>query len=85
MESTLFCVFCHFLCDLFGELAQLSFTLQRNSLILPTATSELRKTVARVQALKTSPKPGGYLDRLQAFTRQAEGNVSEMRFQVSLG
>ncbi|XP_030288667.1 zinc finger protein 862-like [Sparus aurata] len=81
MESTLFCVFCHFLCDLFGELAQLSFTLQRNSLILPTATSELRKTVARVQALKTSPKPGGYLDRLQAFKRQAEGNVSEMRFQ----
>ena len=41
METTLFCVFSHFLCDLFEELATLSLTLQKNDLILPQATTAL--------------------------------------------
>ncbi|XP_016101603.1 zinc finger protein 862-like [Sinocyclocheilus grahami] len=79
MESTLFCVFCHFLCDLFEELATLSLTLQKNDLILPQATSELKKTVTRLEALKINPKPGGLLEKVQTSFAQQRGD--EMSFQ----
>ncbi len=82
MESTLFCVFCHFLCDLFEELATLSLTLQKNDLILPQATSALKKTVTRLEALKINPKPGGLLEKIQTSFAQQRGD--EMCFQVGL-
>lgn len=76
MESALFCIFCHFLCDLFEELA----TFQRNDLILPQATSKLKKTVTRLEALKIKPKPGGLLEKIQTSFAQQKGD--EMRFPV---
>ena len=82
METTLFCVFSHFLCDLFEELATLSLTLQRNDLILPQATTILKMTVTSLEALKTKPKPGGLLEKIQTVFAQQQGD--EMRFQVCL-
>ncbi|KAK0132500.1 hypothetical protein N1851_032637 [Merluccius polli] len=79
METTLFCVFSHFLCDLFEELATLSLTLQRNDLILPQATTILKTTVTSLEALKTKPKPGGLLEKIQTAFAQQQGD--EMRFQ----
>lgn len=58
MKNALFCVFCHFLSVMFEELSSFSLTLQRNDLILPQATSELRKTVTRLEALKFRTKAG---------------------------
>ena len=83
METTLFCVFSHFLCDLFEELASLSLTLQGNDLILPQATTALKKTVTSQEALKTEPKPGGLLEKILTAFAQQQGD--EMRFQVCLG
>ncbi|KAK0135673.1 Zinc finger protein 862 [Merluccius polli] len=65
--------------DLFEELATLSLTLQRNNLILPQATSELKKTVTRLEALKIKPKPGGLLEKIQSSFAQQQGD--EMSFQ----
>ncbi|KAM9398529.1 uncharacterized protein ACWYII_031115 isoform 1-T1 [Salvelinus alpinus] len=73
------CVFCHFLSDMFEELSSLSLTLQRNDLILPQATSELRKTVTRLEALKLRAKAGGMLDKIQTMLAQQQGD--ERRFQ----
>lgn len=81
MESALFCVFCHFLFDMFEELSSLSLTLQRNDLILPQATSELRKTVTRLEGLKSRAKSGGMLEKIQNMLAQ-HGDDDECRFQV---
>eukprot|EP00063_Salmo_salar_P039845 XP_014014680.1 PREDICTED: uncharacterized protein LOC106579367 isoform X1 [Salmo salar] len=79
MENALLCVFCHFLSDMFKELSSLSLTLQRNDLILPQATSELRKTVTRLEALKLRAKAGGILEKIQTMLAQQQGD--ERRFQ----
>ncbi|XP_029519015.1 uncharacterized protein LOC115131433 isoform X1 [Oncorhynchus nerka] len=68
MVNALFCVFCHFVSDMFEQLSSLSLTLQRNDLTLPQATSELRKTVTRLEALN-----------LQTMLAQQQGD--ERRFQ----
>lgn len=81
MESALFCVFCHFLADVFEELSSFSLTLQRKDLILPQATSELKKTVTRLEAFKSRAKSGGMLEKIQAMLAQ-HGEEDECRFQV---
>lgn len=53
--------------DIFEELSALSLTLQRNDLILPQATSEWRKTVTRLEALKLRAKAGGMLEKIQTM------------------
>nr|XP_046217849.1 uncharacterized protein LOC124043358 isoform X2 [Oncorhynchus gorbuscha] len=53
---------------MFEQLSSLSLTLPRNDLILPQATSELRKTVTRLEALN-----------LQTMLAQQQGD--ERRFQ----
>ncbi|XP_060777194.1 zinc finger protein 862-like isoform X1 [Neoarius graeffei] len=80
MESALFCVFCHFLADVFEELSSFSLTLQRKDLILPQATSELKKTVTRLEAFKSRAKSGGMLEKIQAMLAQ-HGEEDECRFQ----
>ena len=82
MENALFCVFCHFLADMFEELSTLSLTLQRNDLILPQAMSELRKTVTRPDGLKSRAKSGGMLEKIQ--TTLAQHGDDECRFQVRM-
>lgn len=83
MENALFCVFCHFLSDMFEELSTLSLTLQKNYLILPQATSEMRKTVTRLEALKSRAKSGGMLEKIQTMlTQQQDHGDDECRFQV---
>ena len=77
----LFCVFCHFLSDMFEELSSLSLTLQRNDLILSQATSELSKTVTRLEGLKSRAKSGGMLEKIQTMLAQ-HGDDDECRFQV---
>ncbi|KAM9415649.1 uncharacterized protein ACWYII_024397 isoform 3-T5 [Salvelinus alpinus] len=64
---------------MFEELSSLSLTLQRNDLILPQATSELRKTVTRLEALKLRAKAGGMLEKIQTMLAQEQGD--ERRFQ----
>ncbi|XP_052328496.1 uncharacterized protein LOC127909931 [Oncorhynchus keta] len=64
---------------MFEELSVLSLTLQRNDLILPQATSELRKTVTRLEALKLRAKAGGMLEKIQTTLAQQHGD--ERRFQ----
>ena len=76
-----FCVFCHFLSDMFEELPSLSLTLQRKYLILPQATSELRKTVTRLEGLKSRANSGGMLEKIQIMLAQ-HGDDDECRFQV---
>ncbi|KAJ8391211.1 hypothetical protein AAFF_G00096400 [Aldrovandia affinis] len=66
--------------DMFEELSSLSLTLQRNDLILLQATSELRKTVARLEALKFRAKAGGMREKIQTMLAQQQGD--ERRFQV---
>lgn len=72
MESALFYGFCHFFSDMFEELSSLSLTLQRNDLILPQATSELRKSVTRLEGLKSRAKSGGMLEKIQTMLAQHE-------------
>ncbi|KAJ8367409.1 hypothetical protein AAFF_G00318120 [Aldrovandia affinis] len=64
---------------MFEELSSLSLTLQRNDLIIPQATSELRKTVTRLEALKFRAKAGGMLEKIQTMLAQQQGD--ERRFQ----
>lgn len=80
MKNALFCAFCYFLSDMFEELSSLSLNLQRNELILPQATSELRKTVTRLEELKFRVKAGGMLERFQTMLTQQQGD--ERKFQV---
>ncbi|XP_029617881.1 uncharacterized protein LOC115199701 isoform X2 [Salmo trutta] len=79
-KDALFCVFCHFLSDMFEELSSFSLTLQRNDLILPQDTSELRKTMTRLEALKLRAKAGGMLEKIQTMLAQQQGD--ERRFQA---
>ncbi|CAL8263933.1 unnamed protein product [Merluccius merluccius] len=51
----------------------------RNDLILPQATSELRKTVTRLEALKFRVKAGGMLEKIQTMLAQQKSD--ERRFQ----
>ncbi|KAM9465680.1 uncharacterized protein ACWYII_010262 isoform 2-T2 [Salvelinus alpinus] len=53
--------------------------LQRNDLILPQASSELRKTMTRLEALKLRAKAGGMLEKIQTMLAQQQGD--ERRFQ----
>lgn len=65
---------------MFVELSSVSLTLQRNDLILPQATSELRKTVTRLEALKLRAKAGGMLEKIHTIIAQQQGD--ERRSQV---
>lgn len=49
MESTLFCVFCHFLCDQLKELSALSLTIQRNDKSSPKPPQRWKKKTGGTQ------------------------------------
>jgi len=68
--------------DMFEELSSLSLTLQRNDLILPQAMSELRKTVTRLEALKSRAKAGGMLEKIQTMLAEQQDKDDERTFQV---
>lgn len=70
----------HLAIAMFEELSSLSLTLQRNDLILPQTTSELMKTVTRLEALKFRAKAGGMLEKIQTMLAQQKGD--ERRFQL---
>jgi len=55
---------------------------KKNYLILPQPTSELRKTVTRLEALKFRTKAGGMLERIQTVLAHQQGD--ERKFQLEL-
>ena len=77
MESADFCAFSHFLADMFDELGSLSRILQTNDLILPKATSELKRTVSALENMKLRPKHGGMLQKFMGCIQET------VKFQVS--
>ena len=62
MKSIKFMVFCHFLTDIFEQLASLSLEFQRDDLILPSAITALNDCMATLELMKADPLPGGSLE-----------------------
>ncbi|XP_070537592.1 zinc finger protein 862-like [Ptychodera flava] len=63
MTKVKFAAFCHFLLDLFGQIASLSRLLQANEVILPQAIHGVRSCIATVESMKTENVQNGALDQ----------------------
>ena len=59
-----FVAFCHFLADLFEQVANLSLEFQKEDLMLPSAVNSLDDCVATLTSMKTEPLSGGMLEKL---------------------
>ena len=64
MKNVSLVTFCPFLSDLFDVLSKLSFQIQRNDLILPSAMAHLEEALSSISLLAKRPVRGG---RLQAL------------------
>ena len=61
MKDLIFVAFCHFLTDIFQEMAKLSLTLQTEELILPSAINAVESCMTSMELMKTDPFPDGML------------------------
>ena len=74
MKEASFVAFCHFLADMFQILGKLSLHFQRNDLILPSALSILKETIATIKCLAKQPISGG---RMEALVKSFENQQSD--------
>ena len=58
MKSIKFLVFCHFLTDIFEQLASLSLEFQHDDSILSSAITALNDCMATLELMKADPLPG---------------------------
>lgn len=63
MKDLVFAGFCHFMADLFGEVALLSLKLQTKTLILPTATAAIEDCLDTIESMKETNIPGGLYEK----------------------
>ncbi|XP_006817866.1 zinc finger protein 862-like [Saccoglossus kowalevskii] len=76
MTTLKFAAFCHFLLDLFSEIATLSHTLQTNDVILTQAIQAVKSCIATVELMKMQPVENGSLEKFKEImnTEQINSN-----------
>ena len=83
LKALAFTAFCHFVSDLFGELALLSLKLQANKLIFPVAIASIKDCMETVTSMKEEYIPEGMYEKfiLCIEEQQSENLQVNPKFQ----
>ena len=79
----MFTAFCHFVSDLFGELALLSLKVQANNLIFPVAIASIKDCMETVTSMNEKYIPVGMYEKfiLCIEEQQSENLQGNPKFQ----
>ncbi|XP_067668254.1 zinc finger protein 862-like [Haliotis asinina] len=81
MKDLVFTGFCHFMSDLFGEVALLSLKLQSSTLILPTAVASIQDCLETITSMKQDYIPGGLYEKFGLCIESQENLTGPIKFQ----
>ena len=87
MTTLRFAAFCHFLLDLFSQIASLSRTLQANEVILPQAIQAVKSCIATIELMKEHKLENGSLDHFYRCTniQETDNAVSDVESEACEG